>query len=435
MAIDVRQQAEQTHPLASPHEVRDVQHTTCCVVGGGPAGVILALLLVRQGISTVLLESHADFDRDFRGDSIHPAIMQILDDIGLAGRLLETVPHTEVHRVVPPLPGRTPPSIDFSVLGGKFPFMTFMRQAAFLEFLAAEASRHPAFRLVTGANVRELVTEAGVVRGVRYQAADGWHEVRALLTVGADGRFSRLRQLSGLPAPIKTSPPIDILWFRLSKQAGDPEGVVGGFRMGRGLIMLERTDHWQLGHVLPKGGYQQLHAAGIEAFRDTIAEIMPWLRGRVDELRDWKQFSLLAVESDRLPRWYRPGLLLIGDAAHVMSPIGGNGINYAVQDAAAAANILSGPLKKGRLSLRDLAAVQRRREWPTRITQAIVNQIQDRVLGPAVHATSGMGVPLPPGATLMLRVPLLQRVPLAWIAYGLWPVHLSRAVRAAQTTS
>jgi len=430
MAIDVRQQAEQTQAHTPPHEIRDVHQTTCCVVGGGPAGVILALLLARQGIPTVLLESHADFDRDFRGDSVHPAIMQILDEIGLAGRLLERVPHTKVHRVVPPLPGRTPPSIDFRVLGGKFPFMTFMRQAAFLDFLAAEASRYPSFRLVTGANVRELTEEAGVVRGVRYQAADGWHEVRALLTVGADGRFSRLRQLSGLPAPIKTSPPIDILWFRLSKQAGDPEGIVGGFRMGRGLIMLERTDHWQLGHVLPKGGYQQLHAAGIEAFRNTIAEIMPWLRGRVDELREWKQCSLLAVESDRLPRWYRPGLLLIGDAAHVMSPVGGNGINYAVQDAAAAANILSGPLKAGRMSLRDLAAVQRRRDWPTRITQAIVNQIQNRVLGPAINTTSGMGVPLPPGATFLLRVPLLQRLPLAWIAYGLWPVHLSRAVRA-----
>src|SRR5258708_6990109 len=301
--------------------------------------------------------------------------------------------------------------------------MTFMRQAAFLEFLAVEASRYPSFRLVTGANVRELIEDAGVVRGVRYQAADGWHEVRALLTVGADGRFSRLRQLSKLPAPIKTSPPIDILWFRLSKQAGDPEGIVGGFRMGRGLIMLERTDHWQLGHVLPKGGYQQLHAAGIEAFRNTIAEIMPWLRGRVDELREWKQFSLLAVESDRLPRWYRAGLLLIGDAAHVMSPVGGNGINYAVQDAAAAANILSARLKSGRLSLHDLAAVQRRRDWPTRVTQAVVTQIQNSVLKPALSDSGGRGVPLPPGAGFLLRLPLVQRVPLAWIAYGVWPVH------------
>ena len=195
--------------------------------------------------------------------------------------------------------------------------------------------------------------------------------------------------------------------------------------------MLERTDHWQLGHVMPKGSYQQLHAAGIEAFRQTIAGIVPWLAGRVAELKEWKQCSLLAVESDRMPRWYRAGLLLIGDAAHVMSPVGGNGINYAVQDAAAAANILSSPLKAGRVTLRDVAAVQRRREWPTRITQAIVTQIQDRVLGPAL--SGGTGVPLPPGAVTLLRLPLLQRIPLLWIGYGIWPVHLSRAV--AQPTS
>jgi len=266
------------------------------------------------------------------------------------------------------------------------------------------------------------------VRGVRYQAKDGWHEVRALLTVGADGRFSRLRQLSRLPAPVKTSPPIDILWFRLPKRAGDPEGIMAGLNMGRGLVMLERTDHWQLGYVLPKGTYQQVHAAGLDGFRQTIAAIQPFVAGRVDALQDWKQCSLLAVESDRLPRWYRPGLLLIGDAAHVMSPIGGNGINYAVQDAAAAANILSGPLKRGRLSVRDLAAVQRRRDWPTRITQAIVTQIQNRILGPAI--TGGRKEPFPAAAAVLLRLPLFQRIPLAWIAYGLWPVHLNRAVRA-----
>jgi 2-polyprenyl-6-methoxyphenol hydroxylase-like FAD-dependent oxidoreductase len=203
---------------------------------------------------------------------------------------------------------------------------------------------------------------------------------------------------------------------------------MGGFNMGRGLIMLERTDHWQLGHVLPKGSYKQIHDAGLEAFHETIATTVPWLRDRVHELQDWKQCSLLAVESDRLTRWYRPGLLLIGDAAHVMSPIGGNGINYAVQDAAAAANILSQPLKAGRISLRDLAAVQRRRDWPTRITQAVVTQIQDRVIRPAIQG-SAASLPLPPVALRLLRAPLFQRLVLTWIAYGLWPVHLSRAVR------
>jgi 2-polyprenyl-6-methoxyphenol hydroxylase-like FAD-dependent oxidoreductase len=301
MAIDVRQQAEQPHTRVQAHEIRDVRQTACCVVGAGPAGPILALLLARQGIRTTLLESHADFDREFRGDTIHPAIMNILDQIGLADRLLDSVPHTKIERVVPPVPGR-PLSINFGQLGGRFPYMMLMRQVDFLEFLASEARRYPALELIMGANVRELVEEGAVARGVRFQSADGWHEVRALLTVGADGRFSRLRQLSRLPAPRKTSPPIDILWLRLPKAPGDPEGIMGGFRIGRGLIMLERTDHWQLGYVMPKGSYQQLHAAGLDAFRQTIASVMPWLSARVVELKDWKQCSLLSVESDHLPR-------------------------------------------------------------------------------------------------------------------------------------
>jgi 2-polyprenyl-6-methoxyphenol hydroxylase-like FAD-dependent oxidoreductase len=432
VAIDIRREAEQQHKPPQPHEIRDVQDTTCCVVGGGPAGTILALLLARQGIPTTLLEAHADFDREFRGDTIHPAIMDILDEVGLAQRLLDSVPHSKVRRITPPLRGANPVVIDFASIGGRFPYITFMRQVDFLEFIAAEAEQYPAFRLVTGANVRELIDSGGSVGGVRYQAADGWHELRALLTVGADGRFSRLRQLSHLPAPIKTSPPIDILWFRLPKQQGDPEGIVGAFRMGRGLIMLERTDHWQLGYVMPKGTYQTLHQAGLDAFRQAIVAVNPWLAERVHVLQNWKQCSLLAVESDRMPRWYRAGLLLIGDAAHVMSPVGGNGINYAVQDAAAAANILSEPLKRGRIRVRDLAAVQRRRDWPTRITQAIVNRIQDNVLGPAVRNTAAVRAPLPPAAGSLLRMPLLQRIPLLWLAYGVWPVHLTAAVRAAR---
>jgi 2-polyprenyl-6-methoxyphenol hydroxylase-like FAD-dependent oxidoreductase len=435
MAIDVRLQAEQQpYPTLQPHEIRDVHESTCCVVGGGPAGVLLALLLARQGIPTTLLEAHTDFERDFRGDTIHPAILDILDEVGLAQTLLRTVPHTEVRHVVPPFSGGTRLTIDFTRLGGRFPFMALMAQADFLAFLANEAATYAAFNTVMGANVRELVDVDGVVRGVRYQARDGWHEVRALLTVGADGRFSRLRRLSRLPAAIKTSPPMDILWFHLSKQPGDPEGVMFGFNMGRGLVMLERTDHWQVGYVLPKGGYRRLHADGIEPFRAGMVATAPWLQGRVDELQEWTQCSLLSVESDRLPRWYRPGLLLIGDAAHVMSPVGGNGINYAVQDAAAAANILSVPLKTRRIGVRDLAAVQRRREWPTRVTQAIVNLIQDRVLGPAIAADRTVGA-LPPVVVSVVNTPLIQRLLLTWMAYGLWPVHLSPTVRTASGAS
>jgi 2-polyprenyl-6-methoxyphenol hydroxylase-like FAD-dependent oxidoreductase len=332
--VDAREATERQRagPPSAPHEILDVAETTCCVVGAGPAGALLALLLARRGIAVALLEAHADFDRDFRGDTVHPAILEILDEVGLAERALE-LPHAKIRVGTPPGGGFTVP---FEDLRTRFPYIAMLPQARFLEFLTAEASRYPAFRLVMRANVREVVDEGGVVRGVRYQGVDGWHEVRAHLTVGADGRFSRLRRLSGLPAPIKTSQPIDVLWFRLPRAPGDPVGVQGRLGGGAGLILLERGDAWQIGYLLPKGGYQALRATGLDSLRGRIGERLPFLAGRLELLHGWHDFSLLSVESDRLPRWYRPGLLLIGDAAHVMSPVGGNGINYAVQDAAAA---------------------------------------------------------------------------------------------------
>src|SRR5919202_2007101 len=247
-AVSPRAAAE---PAAPPPDVLDVQHTTCCIVGAGPAGAILALLLARRGIQVTLLEAHADFDRDFRGDTVHPAIMEILDEIGLADRAL-ALPHRKIRQARPPGAGF---DVNFNRLKTRFPFITMLPQARFLEFLTAEAACYPAFRLVMGANVRELVEEDGIVRGVRYQGYDGWYEVRALLTVGADGRFSRVRHVAGLPAPITTAQVIDILWFRLTRRPTDPEGVQGTFGQGAGLILLDRGDAWQLGYILPKGGY------------------------------------------------------------------------------------------------------------------------------------------------------------------------------------
>jgi len=251
----------------------------------------------------------------------------------------------------------------------------------------------------------------------------------ARLTVGADGRFSRLRRLSGLPPPIKTSQPIDVLWFRLPRLLTDPDGIQGRLGGGAALIMLDRGDLWQIGYVLPKDEYQRLREAGLPALRRALSERAPWLADRVAQLEDWHRFSLLSVESDRMPRWYMPGLLLIGDAAHVMSPVGGNGINYAVQDAVAAFNVLAGPLTAGTVTVRHLAAVQRRRERAVRITQAIVNQLQDRVLVPALRGAGLPGIPLP--ARLLLRIPFVRSLPLRWLAFGLWPVHVEESLRAA----
>jgi 2-polyprenyl-6-methoxyphenol hydroxylase-like FAD-dependent oxidoreductase len=396
------------------------------VVGAGPAGALLALLLARRGIRVTLLEAHGDFDRDFRGDTVHPAIMEILDEIGVAERALAELPHRKIRRASPP-GGEF--AVDFRDLPTKFPFITMLPQARFLEFLTAEAARYPTFRLVMGASVRELVEQDGIVRGVRYQGTDGWHEVRALLTVGADGRFSRLRRLSGLPAPIRTSQPIDILWFRLRRVAGDPEGVQGRLGGGAGIIMLDRGDVWQFGYILPKDGYQRLRAAGLEQLQRLLADRIPWLADRVSLLDDWHHFSLLSVESDRMPRWYRRGLLLIGDAAHVMSPIGGNGINYAVQDAAAAFNQLAESLAAGYVTEADLAGVQRRRELAVRITQGIVNQLQDRILVPALRSVGPMAIPAV--GRFLLAVPFVRHLPMRWMAFGLWPVHIREGLRPA----
>jgi 2-polyprenyl-6-methoxyphenol hydroxylase-like FAD-dependent oxidoreductase len=301
-----------------------------------------------------------------------------------------------------------------------------MPQKNFLEFITGEADRYPNFRLVMSARVRELLEEDGVVRGVRYEAEDGWHEVRAVLTVGADGRGSRMRRLAGFE-PKKTSPPMDILWFKLPREPDDPEGAMG--RVGRGhiAILLDRFDYWQAGYVIPKGAYPELRHEGIESLRRSFAELIPQFADRLEHLDDWKEVSLLSVESSRCPRWYRPGLLLIGDAAHVMSPVGGVGINYAIQDSVVAANVLAGPLKESQARLKDLdtkylAAVQRRRELPTRFIQAIQTQIQRRVLANVLRSDQ----PLSPPRWLrqLPRVPVVRSVPARIFGLGLWRVRV-----------
>jgi 2-polyprenyl-6-methoxyphenol hydroxylase-like FAD-dependent oxidoreductase len=398
---------------------------------------MLALLLARAGVDVVLLEGHEDFEREFRGDTIHPSAMELLDELGLADRLLE-LPHTKAPTLTVSFGGDSAvlgdagPAegvvlADFRRLPTRFPYITLLPQARFLEFLTAEAAHYPSFRLEMGARVNDLL-EDGVVQGVGYRRGSGRHELGALLTVAADGRASTVRRLAG-PGfePVRTSPPMDVLWFRLPRRPGDPEQTMGRFGPGHVLAMLYRGDHWQVGYIIRKGGYQRLRAEGLEALRRSVAELAPMFADRMGQLSDWKQVSLLSVESSRLRRWYKPGLLFIGDAAHVMSPVGGVGINYAIQDAVAAANLLVEPLRAGRLSLRDLARVQREREWPTRVIQLFQTIIQRRVLARVL--TGPPPETIPRTLKLLSRTPGLRDLAPRLIAFGVHRPHLSPALR------
>jgi 2-polyprenyl-6-methoxyphenol hydroxylase-like FAD-dependent oxidoreductase len=408
--------------LSRAGQIEPSQETTCCIVGGGPGGMMLALLLARRGVEVMLLEAHKDFDREFRGDTLHPSILEILDQMGLA-EPLHRLPHNKIYGPTFQVAGGSFSPVDFRRLKTRFPYIMLIPQTKFLEFLAAEGKKYPNFHLRMVANVGELIESEVGTRGVRYQSTDGWHEVRALLTVGADGRFSKVRQLAGFE-PIKTSPPMDILWFQLPHLPGDEHSdrVMGGFGAGRLLAVFDRIDYWQIGYVFPKGQYQQVRAAGMEAFRKSIAEIEPSFAKHVEALQEWNQCSLLSVESSRCPIWYKPGLLLIGDAAHVMSPVGGVGINYAVQDAVVAANLLTRPLKGGRVRVEDLAEVQRQRAWPTRVMQAIQSAMQTRMIASALQVQGTLTIPW--FVRLFFNVPILRDIPARVMAFGVRRVRV-----------
>lgn len=390
------------------------EETTCCIVGAGPAGAVLALLLARKGIEVTLLEEHKDFERDFRGDTIHPSTMEVLEQLGLAERLL-LLEHTRAQTLPIETQQGVVAAISFKRLRTRYPYITLLPQVRFLEFIIQEAQRYPNFHLLLGARAEKLIEQDGYIHGVEYRAPDGWHILRAVLCVGADGRFSRMRKLAGYEA-VKTSAPMDVLWFRLPRQLGDPEESGGRIAAGHILVLLDRGTQWQIGYVIAKGGYQQIKAAGLESLRTTIGKLLPILAERMQVITEWKQIAVLSVESSRVERWYRPGLLLIGDAAHVMTPIGGVGINYAVQDAVAAANILGSDLQEGKVQTRNLARVQQRRLLPTKMIQGFQNFVQKRFLDRVVRSDTPLN--LPPLVRLVLRTPLLRDIPARFVAFG-----------------
>jgi 2-polyprenyl-6-methoxyphenol hydroxylase-like FAD-dependent oxidoreductase len=402
------------------HPSADVKRVACCVVGGGPAGVVFAYMLARQGVSVALLEAHEDFDRDFRGDTLHPSALELMEELGLAEKLHE-FRHTKIHTGTVMTEEGSTTLADFRRLDTRFPYIMMLPQKDFLAFVVEEAKRYTDFQLTMEARVEELIEESGVVRGVRYELDGVWHEVRADLTVAADGRSSRVRHLGGFEQ-FKTSPPMDVLWFRVPRREGDPEGGVAYFGAGQGIVMLDRDEQWQCAYLILKGSFSHVRAAGLGELKKRIATAVPRFAERFEHLKEWKQVSMLSVESSRVKTWHKPGLLLIGDAAHVMSPVGGVGINYAIQDAVVAANTLVEPLRAGRVTESDLGKVQREREWPTRLIQFIQTALQKRLIAAALKQKRAFRIP--PAVGLLLRIPFLRDLPARIIGLGFKRVHV-----------
>ena len=399
--------------------------TQCAIAGGGPAGMMLGFLLARAGIDVVVLEKHADFLRDFRGDTIHPSTLQVMYALGIVDAFLKR-PHQELRELSALIGDERVVIADFSHLPTHCRFIALMPQWDFLDFLAEQARRYPGFHLRMRARVTDLISEHGRVLGLHAETPEGPLEVRADLVVGADGRHSDVRLRAGLKVE-DFGAPMDVVWFRLSKRPTDGAQTLGRIQAGVVFVTLDRGDYWQCAYVIPKGGFNVLRSKGLDAFRAAVAGLNPEFADRVQEIASWDDLKLLTVTVDRLKHWSRPGLLCIGDAAHAMSPIGGVGINLAIQDAVAAANLLWRPLSKGRVPAAELSSVQARREWPTKMMQAIQLFMQKRVISNVLALTER---PKPPFVlTLFNRFPFLRRFPARLIGMGFRPEHVKSPER------
>jgi len=382
---------------------------------------MLGYLLARAGVEVIVLEKHADFFRDFRGDTIHPSTLEVVYELGLLEEFLKR-PHQEIREVGGQIGDDFIPLADLTHLPTHCKFLGFMPQWDFLDFFAEQGKKYPTFHLLMEAEVTDLILDGNRVAGLRATTPEGEIEVRATLTVGCDGRQSLVRERAGLQVE-SLGAPIDVLWFRVSRAASDPGQVLGRFVPGKILVMLNREEYWQCAFVIRKGAFEEIKQRGLDDFRAAILSVAPFLESRVEEIKDWDQIKLLTVLVDRLRKWYRAGLLCIGDAAHAMSPVGGVGINLAIQDAVAAANILAHPLAENYVSLSHLQKLQWRREFPTRVTQWGQVQVQERILS-AVLA-SEQKVRAPWFLRLFKKFPALRRIPARLIGVGVRPEHVA----------